>query len=410
MTAPDLKTIFDAQFDQVKFDRSLCERIIRYSLNYMTRNDDHNAFFGGVLTGVHPIRFLNSDRERWYEEVLDIDEDLFVDHFRKNTFIDHSRNVQGDPFNYTPIYVCHRLGQETRLPQKLRQEAMMHAFMVLHYRYLTSLLVRRFRYPADPEVARAVYDSLNMRFDIRRYGSWRKLLEARSEELASPNSIHHRSIKRFAPDEKVSRVVTDTQGRIRELVKKLYEIHLQARDRNHRVTTSSATTITMDGEKVLKDRKSQYGDYLRYLESIIPERSSFIRQELVDVVSNAMHTMPPQLLTESLEYLSANYGGRGKAYLETVVKETLLYVFDYLQSNRQLLGRSQDLPGLLTKLRALLMASRSRDPSVLKLRRETEKLIKASVKTRNTAVIASVRTGVLLYIALRALTRQHYSQ
>jgi hypothetical protein len=404
-----LKEVFDEQFDQVKFNRDLCKRIIRYSQSFMTRNEDHNAFFGGVLLGVNPIRFLESDREAWYEDVLDVDEELLRNRFKDVKAINHDFKVMSDVFNYTSIYIAHRLERETNIPQKLRKEAQTHAFMVLHYRFLTSLLVTRFRYPADPAVAQATYAALSGRYDIRRYGSWRALLEARSEDLVSPNSIYRRAIKEFKPDAQLIRVVTDTQGRIREVVKKIYAVYRETLRAGVRVTSTSDAMVTTDGEMVLKDRHNGYSVYIRYMNEVAQSESNLIKPELIDVISSAMPTMPPKLLTESLTYLSKNYNQRNQKYLEEIVNETLLYMFDYLQSNRSVLGRKNDLPGLLTKLRSLLMASRSSDATVLKLRQHTEKLVRQSVTTRNNAVIASVRTGVLLYITLRALTKDHYS-
>lgn len=404
-----IKEIFDRQFDQVKFDAELCRRIVRFSQNFMTRNDDHSAFFGGVLLGVNPIRFLDSDREEWYEEVLDIDESLLVNDFKKATAINPTFKVSSDVFNYTPAYICHRLDKVNGIPAKLKEEAKVHAFMVLHYRFLTSLLVRRFRYPADPAVARATYSLLSGQYDIRRYGSWRALIEARSRDLISPNSIYRQALQSFSPDPKVIRIVTDTQSRIRELVKKIYAIYLDTLNSNARVATTSATMMTTDGEMILKDRKSGYGSYLRYAHEIIQSERSFVRDELLEVVSSAMRTMPVPLLRDTLIYMSRNYGRAQHKYLEEITEEALLYVFDYLQANRQLLGRTNDLSGLLARLRALLMASRSSDPTILKLRELTEKLVRNSVRTRNQPVIASVRTGTLLYLVLRTLTKQYYS-
>jgi hypothetical protein len=405
---PTLKEVFDQQFDQVKFDRDLCQRVIQYSQRFMTRNDDHSAFFGGVLLGVNPIRFLESDREAWYEDVLDVDEALLTNAFRKVKSINHEFKVMSDVFNYTPIYLAHRL-EQANLPQKLKRDAQVHGFMVLHYRFLTSLLVTRFRYPADREVAQATYSMLSGRYDIRRYGSWRALLEARSEDLVSPNSIYRRAIQDFKPDPSLIRVVTDTQGRIREVVKKIYAVYLETLQSGVRVTSTSDTMMTTDGEMVLRDRKNGYADYLRYMNEVAQTERNLIKDELINVIASAMPTMPPQLLKETLVYLTRNYQQRGQAYLEELVKETLLYTFDYLQSNRSLVGRSNDLAALVANVRSLLMASRSSDPSVLKMREQAEKLVMNAVKTRNGAVIASVRTGLLLYVILRAMTKQYYT-
>tara|TARA_B100002019_G_C21270549_1_gene601979 strand:+ start:166 stop:1404 length:1239 start_codon:yes stop_codon:yes gene_type:complete len=409
-----LKEVFDEQFKDVSFDRQLCQRIIKFSNNFMTRNDDHANFFGGVTMGVHPIRFLESDRERWYDEVLDIDETLLATAFKKVTSVNHSFNVMGDVFNYTPIYAAHyisyRIQSASSIPQSLKKEACVHAFMVLHYRYLTSLLIPRFRYPADPEIAQATYMRLSGRFDIRRYGSWRKLLLARSEDLVSVNSIYRNAIRDFAPDGMVIRIVTDTQGRIRELVKKIYQEYINTKESGQRVRSVSSTVMTTDGEMILRDRHSDYASYVRYIREVVGNERSFIRDELVGVISSAMKTMPPELLVDALKYMSTHHNDPRKKYLDELLQETLVYVFNYLQENRILLSRGGDVANILAKLRNLLMASRSTDTTVMKLRKDADRLVAASVRSRNASIAASVRTGVLLYIALRTLTKNYYSQ
>lgn len=408
-----LKAIFDEQFDEVVFDKALCQRIIRFSQWFMTRNDDHSAFFGGVLLGVNPIRFYDSDREKWYEEVIDIDESLLENGFKAASAIDFNYNVMSDVFNYTPIYLCHRLRMEKGISKSLVEEAQMHAFMVLHYRFLTSLLVTRFRYPADPEIAQATYASLSMRFDIKKYGSWRNLLEARSSNLASPESIYNGVINDFSPDTSkgtgasVIRVVTDTQGRIRELVNKIYAIHVNNKDLGKRVSITTDIQFDHLGETVLKDRKGGYASLLRYANEVALLPQSLIKPELVDVINNLMSTMPPQLLIESLKYLSTHYQQPKMEALELIVKEALLFAFDFMHRNRTLV-RTNDLATILVRLRALLTASRTTDPVIIRLRNLTEQLVLKAVNTKNTAVIASVRTGLLLYIVLRTLSKQHY--
>ncbi len=404
-----IKHVFDEAFEGVKFDKDFCKRIVQYSLRYMNRNDDHAAFFGGVLLGVNPIRFLDQDRDTWYNEVLDIDEDLLAHAFRKVKSINFEFKVMSDVFNYTPIYVCHRL-EQTKLPDSVKKEAMIHAFMVLHYRFLTSLLVKRFRYPADPEVAQATYASLSGRFDIRRYGSWRALLQARAEDLISPNSIYRRAIQGFAPDPSLIRVVTDTQGRIREVVKKIYAIHKRFSDEGVKIRSTTDTYVNTDGEMVLKDKKNGYASYLRYANTVVQSEKDFIRDELAQVVESSMNALPPPLFRTTLRYMSNNYNAPHHQYLEELTKETLPYTFEYLQQNRSLFGRQTDLALLLSKIRALLMASRSSDPTVLNLRAMADKLVLAAVGKRHDAVTAAIRNGVLIYIVLRTMAKGHYSK
>lgn len=409
--AVTIKEVFDRQFDHVKFDADFCKRVIQYSIRFMNRNEDHSAFFGGVLLGVNPVKFFDSDRDAWYEDVLEIDEDLFLADFKKITSINHEFNVMSDAFNYTPAYIVHRLMKATGVPASLKHEAMVHAYMILHYRFITSLLVKRFQYPADKEVATAVYLALNGRFDIRKYGSWRDLIRARAEDIVSSKSIYYRCLQEFQPDGMLIRTVTDTQSRIRELIKKIYAIHKHFSDTGVRVKTASDTTINTDGELVLKDRKNGYASFMRYINDIIPTERSFIRDELVDVVASAMNTMPKPLLVTTLRYLSNNYFAPHHGYTQEIVKEVLLYCFDHLYVNRLPAVQRNDLATNLAKLKALLTASRSTDPSVITLRTETEKLVRAATgKNRYEAQIAAVRTGVLLYIVLRTLCKDHYAK
>lgn len=409
--AVSIKEVFDRQFDHVKFDAAFCKRVVQYSIRFMNRNEDHSAFFGGVLLGVNPVKFFDSDRDNWYEEVLEIDEDLFLADFRKITTINHEFNVMGDAFNYTPAYIVHRLMTATNIPNSLKQEAMVHAFMVLHYRFITSLLVKRFQYPADREVATATYLALNGRFDIRRYGSWRDLIRARAEDLVSAKSIYNRVFRDFAPDPMVIRTVTDTQSRIRELIKKIYAIHKHFSDTGVRVKTTSDTTINADGEMVLKDRKNGYASYMRYIGEIIPSERNFVRDELVEVVISAINTAPKPMLLQTLKYMSNNYFAPHQGYLQEIVKEVLLYTFDHLYVNRLPSVQRNDLATNIAKLKALLTASRSTDPAVLSLRTDTEKLVRAATgRTKFEAQIPAVRTACLLYIVLRTMTKDHYSK
>ncbi|MNR43151.1 hypothetical protein D3C85_1617480 [compost metagenome] len=89
----------------------------------------------------------------------------------------------------------------------------------------------------------------------------------------------------------------------------------------------------------------------------------------------------------------------------------LLYSFDHLYVNRLPSVQRNDLATNIAKLKALLTASRSTDPSVMLLRTETEKLVRqATGRNKYEAQIAAVRTGCLLYIVLRAMTKDYYTQ
>ncbi|MBN22774.1 MAG: hypothetical protein CL678_15925 [Bdellovibrionaceae bacterium] len=119
--------------------------------------------------------------------------------------------------------------------------------------------------------------------------------------------------------------------------------------------------------------------------------------------------MPERFLTDTLMFMSKHYRSPRYAHIEELVDETLLHAFDYISSNRAILANPNDLAGMLTRLRAVYMSSRSSDASLLKMRKLSEEIVEKAIKSRNVSIIASVRTGLMLYLVLRAFTMKHYT-
>ncbi|MFO5520780.1 hypothetical protein ACLBP3_29620, partial [Klebsiella pneumoniae] len=82
-----------------------------------------------------------------------------------------------DVFNHLPVYICSRLLKSTNVSLNIRHEAMVSCFMVLHFTYLTSLLVPRFKYPARKEVAEAAFATLNYLSDINTPASYQYVVK-----------------------------------------------------------------------------------------------------------------------------------------------------------------------------------------------------------------------------------------
>lgn len=403
-----LKEIFDRQFAEVEFDAAFCARVIRFSNWFMTKNHDHVEFFGGVLIGVNPLRFLESDRDQWFNDVLTIDEGALKEDFRRNaTSVNMSFNVMSDVFNYTSLYVCHRLFHNRTLPPKLRTDAMVHSIMVLHYRFLTGLLVRRFRYPANREIAQAAYNSLSRRYDIRRYPSWRALLEARGYEIALQNMIYRNAIAGFKPDAKVIYTVTTTQGRIREVINKQFSVYVDTIERGERIHSQSSTMVTTDGETILRDKTNGFDNYVRFMGDVIQTRNDFIKPVLVDIITSVVKNCPKETLVASLEYIGQHVNEKRYGYLSELVNKTLVYLFDFLSKDPLLLRRN-DLAAILSKLHIQYTASRAGDPVVLSIRSLADKLVKSAHHTKTPSVVTATRTAVLMYLSLRALTKDQF--
>jgi hypothetical protein len=168
---------------------------------------------------------------------------------------------------------------------------------------------------------------------------------------------------------------------------------------------STGGTIELDGKIVVRDIQTELGPYKKYISKVITERNSFIKQDLIQIIGSAMHTMPEAVLFDVLNYVTDHYNDK---IVVDIINETLLYAFSYLSSDRRARESMSDIGNLIAKLRALYMASRSSDEMLLKMRDLGEKIVKKVAVGRSEAVVSSVRTGFLLYIILRTFTMKHY--
>ncbi len=401
---------FQKECQTLEINAAFCRRLHAYQVGFVNKNTEHIEFFGGHLTGVHTVKFMPADHDRWFNEVLEIDDGPLEDALRELDVIDPQHKiVASDTFNLTCAYLAYAIFNAKQISEEQRQQAMIDVFSVLQYKFFTSRLHQHFRYPADKEVAEAAYTQLTARFAIKRLGKWSAVFLSRSEDIISKSSIHYRVITKMDIDDEVIYMLNDIQGRIRDMLKNIYHVFKQVNAQGKRIVSVSSV-VEHDGQAILKDRTRAIPQYIHYLKSVVSDKDSFIREELVAVIEKVMHTMPTRLFRETLEYFSNNYQQSSAKVIEEVIDGTLVHAFDYLRSHRQVLTYKGDLATLITTMRGVYMASRSVDPVLLDLREKTEDIAKNATGSRNPSTLAAIRTGVLLYIVLRTLTMGHYSQ
>jgi hypothetical protein len=404
-----IKGVFESECADLMLDAQLAKRIHLYTVGFAHKNQDHIEFFGGALTGVQVVRFTDADRDQWFSEIMRADEGALQARLLALPTVNETFVVSSDTMNLSCAWLLHALLHSNKLNDHQRHEAMVDVVLVMQYKFLTSRLYRHFKYPAQREVAEATYAALTYKYAIKQYGSWAGVLNARAEEVISPTGLHRKAIDLMTPDELVTYLLNDTQGRIRDMLKNIYDVFLQVHRQGIRISSTSSL-VEHDGVEILKDKSKNLLAYTRYINSIITDRNSFIREELLTVIEKQMKTMPPRLFRESLEWMSDNYRQQGASQIEELLNETLIHSFDFLAENRNLVRNSTDLASLLTRLRGVYMSSRSTDPILFSLREKAEKIVKDATHNKNTSVIAAVRTGILLYLIARAYSMRYYSQ
>jgi hypothetical protein len=404
-----IKTTFEEECHGLVIDTKLAKRIAQFQANFRTKNEDHIAFFGGKLIGVHVVRFMDSDSDEWFQDVLGgVDDQLVRERLIALPAVNDKFHVSSDTFNLSCCWLLHALWS-SHLDEETKSEAMINVALILQYKFITSLLYHYFKYPADKAVAEATYARLSYKFLIKNFDSWYSLLRFFSERLVAKDGLHRKAIQQMDHDDDVVRMVNDVQSRIRDMVKNIYKEFMNVHKQGIKIHSSSAV-VEFDGEEVLRDRVHGLQNYTRYIQSVVPDKGSFIRQELVAIIEKLMGSMNPRLFTECLEWMSANYQRQGVGIIEELLDDTLIHSFTYLQANTTLVRSTHDLPGILSKLRGTYTSSRSTDPTLLALREKAEKVAKLATSNKNSNTLAALRTGLLLYICLRTYTMHYYSQ
>lgn len=401
-----IQTVFEQATRDVVVDAKLLARIHNFERAFVNRNEDHIAFFGSNLMGVHTMRFRPTDRDDWFLDVLEVDELQLEEDVHALKSIDPSWKRASDVMNLSCIWLLHAILKSKHLSPAQKQEGMVNVMLILQYKFLGSLMAHYYPYPANSATMMAVVDSLSKKYALKVAGSWNSLLLERAREIVT-RSIHRVTFERFDNDKDIIYMVTDIQGRLREIVKSMTAVFYEMHAKGTKINTEKSV-MEIDGTVVLQDKTRKYSSYIRYMHDIVSDRPSFIRDDLVAVITDAIHTMNPRLFRETLEWMSLNHRVKGAEEVEELIDESLIFAFELIASNRSLLGHNSGLMPLLAKLKSLYMASRMADPTLVKTKELAESIVAKAVRTKSSSVVASVRTGIQLYIVLRSLAMKYY--
>lgn len=400
-----IKTIFDSHGSHVKFDKDLARKVTVYKKSFVNKNDDHIQFFGSNLTGVYPVRMTATDEMEWVVDILGLDSAEVKKEVKALPTINENWIRGTDVFTLSCFWMAYRW-LASNLGVKEKEQTLVDTIMVLHFRLVSSIMVHYFKYEVNKAIAQAVYDRLSLKFRLKAEGSWYGLLEYRSKDLLGVASIHLKTLQNFSPDEAIQYMITDTQGRMRDVVKNLWAVLDEVRQESKQSVNRSM--IDLDGDLAVRDVQSKLGSYKDYLMMVSVEAPAFIKEDLIELICDTMDTMPKTEFIDALKLVVVLRNNKNKDINE-MLDLTLVHVFEQFAKDRSLQRSINDLPVLIAHMRSLYTSPRSKG-DVLKLRSGIEKLLKKYLKIKNHNNASAVRTGVLLYIVLRTFAKDFYSQ
>lgn len=403
-----ISAVFERTVIRKDFGPSLVRAVNRFYNEFITRSDgivDHAGFFGSGYLAVHTVRWLPSDTKEFWQEVLDGEIEDTRPELWALPSVEKDHIVSSDPTNLAIVWLAHKVLSNNKLSDKQRKQTGIQLISILYFKYITSLMATYFSYGSDPQLAIRCYEAMNYKFDLKVYKTWGRLIEARATGVVNPKSIHWNTLLKGEPDEAMMYVATDIKTRCNLMVQAITDLYYRVREENNRVVSVSSLFESEDGTEV-RDVKRNVSSYMRYLSEIITDTPSFIRSELVNVVVELNPSANPQVTVETLEYVSAQYGGAKGQKLRQYVDEVMRWAFALVQS------RGVDYGNLLVvadTIKGMLNSSRNKEPELLHIRKYGEQLVRQATKKPSNTVVSGERTALVMYLVLRSLTQSRYA-
>jgi hypothetical protein len=400
-----IKSIMDEHGKHLRFDSRLVGQLERFVQNFINKSPEHVKCLGSNLTGVNRLSWSLDDRLEWEENFLQIDGRDLRQAILAIPHMDDVGRVAGDNFNISCCWLAHRF-YKSDLPPRVKEKGMKLSMDILQYKLLSSIHSHYFKYPVDQNVAEATYAELSRKFDIKRYGSWRAVLDSRSENIIATGEIHEQTIRQFDDDIAIVKMIQDIQFRLRDKIKNIWEVMANVIEKDMKFGSVSST-IELDGALVTRDIERLSTEYIHFIKEAAAERDRFIKPDLVDVIESVMSTMPEKPFEQLLVIFTEKVSKSDKNALQ-LVELTMEHLFNVVLADRKTTMRMNDIPAVLNRIRGLYTASRSNNDILEQMKEITEKFVRKDVKIVNNANVAALRTGLLLYLVLRAMVKDHY--
>lgn len=374
--------------------------LLKASLGFLNKNANHAEFFGGHLVGTPPIRFVDEDRESLYQALeVESPEDLQIE-LRALSVINPEFKTESDIFNQLIGYTVH-LYEKSGLPSKQVNQVQRYTLQFLYGKLTSGQMARSYKFPADPLIAQNVFESLDDRTYLKKYGSWTGMFDARIDDILDGRSIHRRAIDKYE-DEPVKEMIADISSRLLKMVIRLNVAYYDAHGRRDRVITSSKLS-EVDGEQLIKDTKSGPQGLVRDIDRIARDPRDFIKDELLDITTDVLQADNRRNLLVNLEHFVDNYSAR-KDY-QDLLQSIVVYLIRQVREDRLDLS---DIPGVVNKVQSIYRSSRTKRKDVLAIRNKTDEIVARVTPRLRKQIHVGTKIALFIYIVIRILTVNTY--
>lgn len=401
MNYPTLKALFDDYGKDLKIDPALLRRVIDFNQRMLTKNADHITFFGGMLVGTVRLTVNKMDFNYWFDEVVDMDQLGIGYDIKKVKGVNTDLVISTEAFNNTCLYVVYRALTDKRASNQLKRDIAYQTLIAMHLRFMCQLQWKYFRHIADKQVAQSALNSLNNRYDLKVYGSWYETIKARCNGFLDPKWKHHKSFHQFDNPDLVREMINRLKSGIEQIFKKQSSIFYDHHKEELKVMSMGAMFTGEEG-KELKPLHSSSADARRYLLGTMTSTTNFVKPKLTNVVESLL-TVHRDTFLDGLKFICDNAVHDVK--IEKWVEDVLVHANEHL--NRQKVD-GKNILMVMQSLKNVYTSSMANNRLLNDNKAQLDRWLKKIVHRRLHKNIPNARTGIMLYLILRVMTREYY--
>jgi len=324
----DLKSFFGEITKNIKFDKKLYEELKNFRLKFMTKNEEHQAFFGDKLLGVHILRFSSIDDIGLVENIYGLDINECTQELYKVKDIHKEFKVASNFIYHLLTYTAHRFATnpEFNKNDKLLETYLKEPVLIMEYRMFSGLYAWSFKYPFKKEIAITALKELSNKYLIKQLDSWEAFFEYRVKDFIGKKSIYFNQIVRYKTDDAVNIIVT-LQTKLRSVFKNITRIMYRIKEEEESVIKQESM-FHNDGN--MKEFSAGIKPMIEKTKMLYNNRLDFVDTELIAFIEKMFNNLPAGMLLTMVRYLVSDDAEKEFKHVEEIIDKSIIINYEYL--------------------------------------------------------------------------------
>lgn len=284
----------------IQITNELLNQLNRMVLLFEIR-EEHPMTLNSQLIGVHKFIFSNTDRKMFFD-IIGYPEQNVNGIIKKIPSINSNFKVTSDALNVMIVYLVHLILND-RLNERLRHDTAINVLNYMQYRLISSAINHYLPHGASDDIMQSVIESLNLKFSIRQYESWKSVITERSKSLIFDEKAHHSTLSTFNNDKDIVYLISDTSTRIRSQMKVIVSEYYDMKKTNTFITSHTSTT-SLDGEKIIRETAGGFSIVGSHVYDKLLIKQSFIDEKLIKMVQSSVSRLNESMIRRMLSTIS----------------------------------------------------------------------------------------------------------